>query len=116
MRIPRPILERRRSVRVEEALPFKIGHEGFEFETTSANIGYHGALCLMEKEIPLMTRVRIGIVLPREEIQLSGVVVRRAEDPVSGKFRTAIFFSNIKPKDAQALRAFIDARLRSKSE
>lgn len=97
---------------MEEALPFKIGHEDFEFETTSSNISYHGALCRLAKKIPLMARVRIGIVLPHAEIRLSGVVVRREEDPVSGQFHTAIFFSDIQPKDDQALRAFIDARLK----
>lgn len=113
MKTPKPILERRRSARLVKQLPFKIGHEGYELEAVTVNISSRGVLCLVDKEMPLMTQVRLALSLPTKDIRAKGAVVRREPDFTSGKFYTAIYFTAIKPRDEKLLRAFIDRRLKS---
>ena len=93
MRTPKAILERRRSVRIQEALPFRIGSEGYDFQAVTINISRHGALCLVDKDIALMTKLAIALPIANKVIRLEGVVVRKEKDPKSGKYYTAIFFS-----------------------
>lgn len=120
MRTPKRILERRRWVRIEEALPFRIGHAAYETETVTINISAHGALCLVEKDIPVMTKLDLVLSLPplsgfyskTRAIRLRGVVVRKEEDPAGAGFRLAVYFSGVRPDDQRLLQEFI--RLRSK--
>lgn len=115
MKTPKPILERRRSVRVPENLPFRLGHEDFEIEGMTLNVGAHGILCSVDKDLPLMTKVSIGLSLHLNgrphAIRTKGVVVRKTRDPRGERFHVAIFFSDLKPKDADTLRDYIDQRL-----
>ncbi len=116
MKTPKSILDRRRSIRIDESLPFKLGHEGYEVEATSLNISYHGAMFLVEKEIKLMTQLSLGITIPHSPkphvVVAKGVVVRRDRDEKSGKYLVAVFFSDIKPKDEKILKEFIDSRIK----
>lgn len=117
--IPKAILERRRSIRVAESLPFKIGHHGYEIEAVTLNIGLHGAMCLVDKDIPMMTQLNIGLSLPSasgasgrvKKIRLKGVVVRKDRSPQTGRFCIAVFFSECKPADQKTLEKFILSRL-----
>ncbi len=119
MEIPEPIRERRRSLRVEESLPFTIGQRGYEIEARTVNIGYHGAMCELDRDIPMMTQLSIALTLPAagpsgrpRRVSAKGVIVRKERDGIpGGKVRVAIFFSDIQPKDEAALREFIDRRL-----
>ena len=118
MKTPKSILERRRSIRVDEALPFKIGHADYEAQAKTVNISLHGALCLVDKSIPLMTQLAVALTLPAikgkgrgKALRLKGVVVRREKDPSSEQYFLAIYFSEIKSEDQDALRRFIEARL-----
>ena len=123
MKIPKSIAERRASIRIEEKLPFKIGHEGFETEAVTLNISQTGAMCLAKEGIPLMTQMKVAIPLPQETkssskqkiIRAKGVVVRNEMDPHTGQFFIAIFFSEIKPPHQKILRQFIRHRLDSSS-
>lgn len=120
MKIPRRILERRRSVRIEESLPFKIGHENYETEAKTLNISDHGAMCEVERDIPIMTQLKVGLTLPAsvstrakpQTIRAKGVVVRKAEDAANGKFYIAVYFSDISEKDQKTLQDYIDRRLK----
>jgi hypothetical protein len=118
MKIPKPIQERRRSIRIQESLPFKIGHEGYEIQATTLNIGYHGVMCALDTDMRLMTQLSIAITLPAsgkiasKKITAKGVVVRKEINPETGKCYVAIFFSDIKPKDEAYLKEYIDRRLR----
>ncbi len=114
MKTPKRILDRRRSVRIEDALPFKIGHQGYEFEVTSVNISAHGAMFLIEKDLPLMTQLSIALAIPSKtgsktskKSNIKGVVVRKDKDHLSGKFYIAVYFSGIKDSDQKALNAYI---------
>lgn len=123
MKTPKAILERRRSIRVDEALPFKIGHGGYETLAQTVNISAHGALCLVERNIPLMTQLAVALTIPAtskkaggsggrgKTLRLKGVVVRREKDPASERWFLAIFFSQISSEDQTTLRRFIESRL-----
>lgn len=118
MKIPRRVLERRKSVRIAENLFFKIGHEGYDIQAITINISAHGALCVVDQEIALMTQLKMGFELPtpgkkRKAIHLKGVVVRKDKDPRTGRFLIAIYFSAIKPQDQKNLTLFIDRYLKS---
>lgn len=118
MKIPKRIQERRRAVRIEESLPFKIGHQGYDIQVVTLNISTQGAMCLVDRDIPVMTQLEIGFSLPgfgrlRKELNLQakGVVVRKEKDPGTGKFFIAIYFSELKPKAHKLLSEFIAHRL-----
>ena len=118
MKTPKPILDRRRSVRVYESLPFKIGHAEYEAQAETVNISAHGALCIIDKNIPLMSQLAVALTLPAtatskraRTIRPKGVVVRRDKDPDSDRYLLAIFFSEIKAEDQEVLQSFIEARL-----
>ncbi len=112
--------DRRRSIRVAEELPFVIGHQGYEIQAKSVNISSNGVMCLVDRDIPLMTQLEIVFSLPlavnfssKEKIvKAKGVVVRKEEDAVSDKFFIAVYFSEIKPKDQKILNEFIAYRLK----
>lgn len=119
MRTPKPILDRRRSVRVDEELPFKIGQGDYETQAKTVNISENGALCLVEKNIPLMTQLAVALTIPAldkktkngKTLRLKGVVVRREKDPSSEQYFLAIYFSQISAQDREVLSRFIGSRL-----
>ena len=120
MKTPKPVLDRRRSIRIAEKLPFKIGLQNYEAEAITVNISMNGALCIVEREIPLMTQLKIALTLPPitkassskgKVLSMTGVVVRKEKDPSSGHFYIAIYFSDIKPSDRKFLSQFIESRL-----
>ncbi len=119
MKIPKRILERRRSVRIPEKLVFHIGHQGYDVEAVMVNLSTHGTLCLVERDIPMMTQLKVALSLPwmtpngskEKTLSARGVVVRKDVDASSGKFFIAIFFSDIKPADKKTLEQFIRSRL-----
>ena len=118
MKTPKPILERRRSVRLHEALPFRIGHADYEITAKTVNISAHGALCIVDKNIPLMTQLAVALTLPAKgakhgkTLRIKGVVVRREKDPSFERYFLGIYFSAIKSKDQDTLSRFIEGRRR----
>ena len=116
MKTPKSILDRRRSIRISESLPFRIGHKGYEVEAVTVNIAQHGILCIVEKEIKMMTQLDVALTLPvgraSRRFSARGVIVRKDFDALSGKCLLAIYFSDMKPKDRDVLRQFIEGRLK----
>lgn len=122
MKIPKPILERRRSLRINEALPFRVGAEGYEIQATSLNISSTGVMCFLEKDIPVMTKLSLAIPLDKTGAQpagsanilrIKGIVVRKEKEPLTERFHVAIFFSDMNDSDRQSLNRFISSRLKS---
>ena len=115
MKTPKSILERRRSVRVAESVPFRIGHKGYEVEAVTVNIAAHGVLCILDNEIKMMTQLDVVLTLPfgrsTKRVHAKGVIVRKDHDPISGKYLVAVYFSDMKPKDHDVLLKFIEGRL-----
>lgn len=108
--------ERRRSLRINETLPFVIGHEGFEVEAVTVNLSSLGAMCRVTREIPMMTQLAVALSLPSDNgarpktIRMKAVVVRKEKEPISESFLIAIYFSDIKTEDRLVLEAFIKRR------
>ena len=117
MEIPKPIRERRRSIRINEHLPFNIGGHGYEIQAVTQNISVNGAMCLVEKDIPMMTQLDVALSLSEssrvQKIRMKGVVVRKEVDPETGHFSIAIYFSTLQPQDKIKLEKFIERRLNS---
>lgn len=119
MKTPKRILERRRSVRISESFVFRVGHEDFDTEALMVNLSNSGALCIIDRDIPMMTHLKVALSLPwttvsgskERSVSLHGVVVRKEADAAAGKFLIAIFFSDVKPADKKTLEQFIHSRL-----
>ncbi len=119
----RKAIERRGSARIAEALAFKIGHQGYDMEAITVNLSVSGALCRVERNIPAMTQLNVGLSLPAHEpgpkkdehISAKGVVVRSERDPLSGKYLIAIYFSDLREKDRDLLQDYIVRRLAGRS-
>ncbi len=113
--IPKPIRERRRATRIDERLPFKIGHRGYAIQAFTQNISTSGVMCLVEEDIPMMTQLEVALSLPgasrAQKIRMKGVLVRKEKDPGTGHFLVAVFFSDIQPADRKKLEKFIEHRL-----
>ncbi len=111
--LPKRIVERRHSVRITEPLLFKIGHRGYDIQAITLNISCHGALCIVDRDIPMMSQLNIGLELPagsrgkRKTVHMKGVLVRKEKEVRTGRFLVAVYFSDIKPADAKRLEQFI---------
>lgn len=118
MNTPRRILEKRRSVRISEPLLFKIGHKGYDIQAITINISCHGAMCVVDQDIPMMSQLKIGLELPgraagkTKTIHMKGVLVRKEKDVRTGRFLVAVYFSDMKPQDQKRLEKFIDHYLK----
>lgn len=112
--------ERRKYPRIaDDKISLKV--KAAQFDATisqSLNISASGVYCKVDKELPLLSRVKIILMLPlgtdRKEklnkIETEGVVVR--EHPVieDGKvlhYDVAIFFDNLSSKDRQTIKEYI---------
>ena len=110
-------MERRRSIRVDEKLPFKIGHDHYEIEAVTINISSQGVLCAVDRDIPMMTQLKVALSLPASAgmraklLSAKGVVVRKEKGLSEGRFFLAIYFADIKSADREHLEKFIESRL-----
>lgn len=114
MKIPKPILERRRSIRVNESFAFRIGHENFEHEARLINISSSGILCVLNGDLPMMSRVKIALALPGRKssapLRVEAVVVRKERLDPQGRFAVALFFQGLSERDGRVLNGFIRSR------
>jgi len=111
--------ERRKNPRLENNIPVKICLEGGDLVTETQNISRSGAYCRVSQYIAPMTKLKIHLLLSLQKIgknaskkiSCEGVVVR--SEPVSerGKYRIAIFFSDIKTRDAECITDYVSTYL-----
>lgn len=97
--------EKRKTPRVEEKLPIKImeGESGIIVETK--NVSASGAYLVMDKPMPLMSKVMVILLIPECEgknnkVRCGGTVVRTYPTTLNDKtfYETAIFFDDITEK------------------
>lgn len=116
----RPKSERRKYPRVEEKLPLKLKDAEFDAITISKNISCSGVFCQIDRPFPLLSKVKIVLLLPAERktktqpIYIDGVVVR--SEPVKPAAKPncrniAIFFSKIKRQDRAKISNYINSIL-----
>ena len=108
--------ERRKLPRIkDESLSLKL--EGFDSITHTLNISPSGVYCKVDKELPLMSRVKVALMVPDpskeagvRNLEVSGIVVRQHPvviDGVTKHYDVAIFFEDLSPKDKEAISAYI---------
>ena len=105
-------------MRISEPFLFKIGHRGYDVQAITINISSHGALCIVDRDIPIMSQLNIGLELPagfsqkQKTIHLKGVLVRKEKEERTGRFLVAVYFSGIKPADQKRLEHYIQSYLK----
>lgn len=102
--------ERRTFPRIkDEGLSLKLNAGGFDTVTHTLDISASGLYCKIDKEIPLMSRVRLVLMMP-ERLEVDGVVVREHPVIIDGAIKhydAAIFFDNLSQKDRDAITGYI---------
>jgi hypothetical protein len=111
--------ERRKAPRItDEALSLEVKGGGFDIMTHTLNISASGIYCKVEKEIPLMSRLQLILMIPdtsREgkapaEVEVDGVVVRQHPVIIDGRVKhydVAIFFENLSPKHRDMISSYV---------
>jgi hypothetical protein len=111
--------EKRRYPRLEHNIPVKISSDHGDILTETKNLSCSGAFCQMTQRLEPMTKLKIHLLLPlrknekltTKKITCQGVVVRA--QAVQGKdyYDTAIFFSDIAPKDSHTINEFVESMM-----
>lgn len=111
--------ERRRAPRItDEGLELEVKGGDFDIMTHTLNISASGIYCKVEKEIPLMSRVQLMVMIPDPAkdgkssigVEVDGVVVRQHPVIIDGRVKhydIAIFFENLSPKHRDMIAAYI---------
>jgi len=112
--------ERRVSQRIrDEELPLKVTVGGFDTSTHTLNISSSGLYCKVDKNIPLMSRVKLKLMIPNPAksekevrgIDVEGVVVRAHPVIMNGEIKhydIAVFFDTaLEPKARELIDNYI---------
>ena len=118
--------ERRASPRIrDEGLALKLDAGNFDIVTHTLNLSSSGIYCKVQKQIPIMSRVKLVLQLPDiskgggglNNISLEGVVVREHPVIIDGQVRhydCAIFFDGLPSKTKEAISDYITNKAQSK--
>ena len=116
--------ERRLFPRVrDEGLFMKLNSGDFDTVTHTLDISASGIYCKIDREIPLMSRVRIKLMVPdpaksdnsTRELDVDGVIVREHPviiDGVIKHYDAAIFFDNLSEKNREIIQNYISGKKR----
>ena len=116
--------ERRTFPRIhDEQLSLKLETGDFDIITHTLNVSASGIYCKIDKEIPIMSRVRIKLMVPdalksdkaTKELDVDGVIVREHPviiDGVIKHYDAAIFFDNLSPKNREVIQNYISSTRR----
>jgi hypothetical protein len=110
--------ERRKFPRVnDEGLSLKLRLDDFDSITHTMNISSSGVYCKLDKELPLMSRVKLMLMIPDpakegalKDLEVSGVVVRQHPVTIDGVIKhydVAIFFEDLSDKDKEIIAGYI---------
>lgn len=112
--------ERRAFPRIyNEGLSLELKTGDFDTITHTLNLSASGIYCKIDKEIPLMSRVKLMLMLPdasketKTALEVNGVVVREHPVIIDGATRhydVAIFFEDLSPKNREQIVNYILAR------
>jgi hypothetical protein len=84
-----------------------------------SNISCSGVLCETAESVPLMTKMRIVLELPRpleRRVEAEGIVVRCERDLNGGShFNVAILYRRLSDEGYQAIREFVESDLSQKA-
>ena len=112
--------ERRKFQRLEDnTLSLKL--DGFDSITHTLNISPSGVYCKVDKELPLMSRVRLKLMIQDpskdrggvKDLDVSGIVVRQHPVIIDGTIKhydIAIFFEDLSDKDKEIINGYISKK------
>lgn len=108
--------ERRRFPRLEDdTLSLKL--DGFDSITHTLNISPSGVYCKVDKELPLMSRVKLMLMVPDKtsvkNLEVSGIVVRQHPVIIDGivkHYDIAVFFEDLSVKDKETIASYISRK------
>jgi c-di-GMP-binding flagellar brake protein YcgR len=112
----------------DDRISLKVKSGDIDAITKTLDISASGVYCKVENEIPLMSRIKILLILPNPDkkeigesktisVDTDGVVVREHPVIVDGKidhYDVAIFFDNISTVDREAILNYINHRAEKK--
>ncbi|MFC1514353.1 PilZ domain-containing protein [Candidatus Omnitrophota bacterium] len=113
------INEKRQHPRLEKTLPLKLSSRHADIVTQTKNLSCNGAYCTVNKNLPLMTKLKITLLLPEKEksskekskrVTCVGVVVR-SELIRQDRYDVAIFFEQIREKEKVKLEEYVTHHL-----
>jgi hypothetical protein len=111
--------ERRRSPRIaDEGVSLEVKGGDFDIMTHTLNISASGIYCKVDKELPIMSRLQLMLMIPDPSksdkstvaIEVDGVVVRQHPVIIDGQVKhydIAIFFENLSPKHREMISDYI---------
>lgn len=110
--------ERRVHPRVhDETLSLKLNAGTFDTMTHTLNVSASGIYCKLDREIPLMSRVKLVLMMPdpakegrASSLEVEGVVVREHPVIIDGKVKhydAAIFFDSLSVKDRELISQYV---------
>lgn len=108
--------ERRSCPRIhDEAFSLKLNLGESDSVTHTLNISASGVYCKVDKELPLMSRIRLVLMMPdspgaAKALEVDGVVVREHPVIIDGSVKhydVAIFFENLSDKDRDAISGYV---------
>lgn len=116
--------ERRKHPRAMGNIPVKICGEEFDAVTETKNLSRSGTFCRVGKAIEPMTKLKIQLLLSYKQngktvtkkIGCGGVVVRCQKRHDDEYFNTAIYFNEIRDKDAVAIADYVHCMLSKEEE
>ncbi len=107
--------ERRKHPRINKNLPLKIFYSEKSIVTQTVNLSCNGAYFSTNKNIPLMTKLGITILIPEKPIKCRGIVVRAEKSFQQGNsennYNIAVFFHDIQENERHKLKAYINRHL-----
>jgi hypothetical protein len=111
--------ERRAFPRIADSgLSLKVQTGDFDTITHTLNLSASGVYCKLDREIPLMSMVKLKLMVPDASkpesqariIETGGVVVRTHPviiDGVTRHFDAAIFFQDLPEKDREIIKKYV---------
>ncbi|MDD5428853.1 MAG: PilZ domain-containing protein [Candidatus Omnitrophica bacterium] len=105
----------------DEGLSLKLKADDFDAVTHTLDISASGIYCKIDKEIPLMSRVKVKLMVPDtvkqdkavKELDVDGVVVREHPviiDGVIKHYDAAIFFDSLSSKNRELIQNYISSK------
>lgn len=117
--------EKRKCHRIkDENISLKVKTDGIDIITKTLDISASGVYCKVSREIPLLSRIKILLILPKPgrisskdgkstKIETEGVIVREHPVVIDGRidhYDVAIFFNNISLKDKKRLQEYVNSK------
>ncbi len=113
--------ERRRYPRAPKNLAIKLEDKEVDFVTETKNISCIGAYCQIDTYLPILTKLKITLLLPKDKnaktpkhVTCEGTVVRveKCSDPLeSNKYNVAIYFNQIAKGDMKLIDLYVKTHL-----